>query len=423
MGMDAAPFEDRKIYIPPMTYTGSRAVAASLAAYGFDADVLEPSDADTLELGSRFASGDECYPLKITLGDILKLFFLKGHDPERTAIFMPVSEGPCRFGQYVPLIQKILKDRGLGQVLFMSPNCVDGYGSFKGYFEEMKLTVWIGIVASDILRKLLLRFRPYETTYGSADNAYEVSLDQICGTIKKFGKNKRACLREVKGVLCEVKKRFDSLPIREERRPIIGVVGEIFCRLNKFSNMDLLRKVESFGGEAWQSDVAEWVYYTDRENERMLARSGKRFSFEMLSAKTKYFFQKRVEHELYSPFTDHFSGREEPEEVTELLDLASPYLSKEGALGEMILSVGKTHYYHGKGTAGVIDISPFSCMNGIVSESIYYRLSGDLGGFPIRIFYFDEIHRDITFELEIFMDMARGYERAQGDGRKIEVQA
>ena len=41
--------------------------------------------------------------------------------------------------------------------------------------------------------------------------------------------------------------------------PLIGVVGEIFCRLNTFSNEDLIRKLEGYGAEACLSHIAEWV--------------------------------------------------------------------------------------------------------------------------------------------------------------------
>ncbi len=409
MGNSERGFEGKKVYVHPMTYTGARAVAAALSAFGFDAEVIPPSDEKTLELGSMYASGDECYPLKITLGDVLKLFMVEGRKPENTAIFMPSSSGPCRFGQYVPLIQKILKEVGLGQVTFMSPTCDDGYGSFHGIFDEVKRCAWIGIVASDILRKLTLRYRPYELNAGDTDRAYERSLDEICDLLAAWGKTHTLCLREVKKGLIGVRERFRSLPRCEEERPLIGVVGEIFCRLNRFSNTDILRLVESMGGETWQSDVGEWVSYTDVENERILARRGRRFSWDMFIARMKYSYQKKVEHQMYSIFEEDFKEREEPGDVTEILSLAQPYLPQEGALGEMTLSVGKTAYYSRKGASGVIDLSPFSCMNGIISEAVYYRLSADLGGFPVKIFYFDETHRDISLELEIFMDMAGKY--------------
>jgi len=57
----------------------------------------------------------------------------------------------------------------------------------------------------------------------------------------------------------------------------------------------------------------------------------------------------------------------------------------------------------------VLDINPFSCMNGIVSEAVYPRLSRDCDGLPVRVFYFDGTRVDRRYELDIFMDLVREY--------------
>jgi predicted nucleotide-binding protein (sugar kinase/HSP70/actin superfamily) len=61
---------------------------------------------------------------------------------------------------------------------------------------------------------------------------------------------------------------------------------------------------------------------------------------------------------------------------------------------------------------GILDISPFTCMNGIVSEAIYPRVSADLGGLPVRSLYFDGTAADLDLELGVFVEMARAYHRA-----------
>ena len=115
------------------------------------------------------------------------------------------------------------------------------------------------------------------------------------------------------------------------------------------------------------------------------------------------------------PFRDLLIGREEPESLVELLEHARPYLPHEGALGEMVLSVGKAVHLWKRRAHGVIDISPFTCMNGIISEAIYPRLSRDLGGFPIKNFYFDGKPTALDRDIEIFLELARGYRsRAEG---------
>jgi predicted nucleotide-binding protein (sugar kinase/HSP70/actin superfamily) len=75
----------------------------------------------------------------------------------------------------------------------------------------------------------------------------------------------------------------------------------------------------------------------------------------------------------------------------------------------MVLSVGKTIYLHRKGADGIIDISPFSCMNGIVSEAVYHSVSRDHDEIPIRNFYFDATSSNMQRDLDIFMELAAGY--------------
>ena len=153
-------------------------------------------------------------------------------------------------------------------------------------------------------------------------------------------------------------------------QPLIGVVGEIFCRLHTFSNEDLVRRMEEYGGEGWTRDITEWVWYTNSEQFRKLKLNGRLH----LQGRPEAWIRKRVQHRdeqvLLEPFNEEFVGYEEPD-IHEVLEYARPYLPADGALGEMVLNVGKAVYLAKKGADGIIDISPFTCMNGIVCEAIY----------------------------------------------------
>ena len=202
-------------------------------------------------------------------------------------------------------------------------------------------------------------------------------------------------------------------------RPLIGLVGEIFCRLNTFVNREAIRRVEAHGGEAWISDVSEWVWYTNWSQKFLLTRDGQRFSPAMLAVLVKNFFQRRYEKKLLAPFAEDFTGYEEPHDLqAEVLGPGRPYLPAEGALGEMALSVGKSVYLYEKGADGIIDISPFSCMNGIISEAVYHAISRDHDGIPIRNFYFDASSSNMDRDLDIFMELAISYSRRKKKQRR-----
>jgi predicted nucleotide-binding protein (sugar kinase/HSP70/actin superfamily) len=393
-----------------MAYGSARSFASAFRAIGLDAEPTPPSDHRTSELGARFTSGDECYPAKVTVGDFMRL--LEGAaDPSRIALFMPTAEGPCRFGQYAPYLRHVLDANGYQAVEILSPSSQNAYGGLGDLAKPFVRTAWRALVAADLLQKALLLHRPYEPARGDAETLYEESLDDLCRTLERTPVAPGVQLAALRDAMVRGRDRFRGLGAhRDGSRPLIGIVGEIFCRLNTFSNENLVRALEEYGAEAWLSDIVEWIWYTESERFRKLKLTGRFWTLEALGAWVRDRVQKRDEHTLAAPFKEDFAGREEPD-IYEILECARPYLPREGAFGEMVLNVGKAVYLAKNGAAGIIDISPFTCMNGIVCEAIYPRVSRDWGGIPIRNFYFDGTQSDLDRDLGVYMELARGYRK------------
>lgn len=407
-----SPLEGKTLYVPGMDYAASRLFCSVFKSLGVNAIPNINSDSKTLELGSKYTSGEECLPEKITVGDFMKVVLSPDFDVDNTAFFMPISNGPCRFGQYAPYFKQILKKTGHGDVNVISPSGEDGYSGVAENTNTMLRKAWTALIAADIVRKMLHKIRPYEKMKGTTDKVFERAIERLEYILSK--KDISAGKAHVMAVnaLKEIKREFMHIPADyTKERPLIGVVGEIFCRLNDFSNNDLIRHVEELGGECWLSDMAEWLWYANWEERKNLGYAGKGvFAKESIIARVKQFIQHMDEKKLYNVFKNEFLGYEEPEKVEITLSLANPYLYAETAIGETILSVGKAVYLYGKGADGIIDISPFSCMNGIVSEAVYPVVSKDHEDFPIKSLYFDGSSiASIERDLPIFMEMARGY--------------
>jgi predicted nucleotide-binding protein (sugar kinase/HSP70/actin superfamily) len=394
-----------------MAYGSGRTFAAAFRALGLDADITPPSDHRTRELGARFTSGDECYPAKVTIGDFMKVLEMPGADPARIALFMPTADGPCRFGQYATYLRRILDHNGYPHTAVLSPSSRDGYGDFGELARPFVRTAWRALVSADILQKMLLKTRPHELKKGDTEAAYEEALADICGTIEKTELTPSVQLKAMHDSLVRCRNLFRTVKVqRNSSTPLIGIVGEIFCRLHSFSNEDLVRRLEEYEAEGWLSDITEWVWYTISEQFRNLKLKGRQVSFEALGAWIRKRVQMHDEHVLLEPFREDFAGYEEPS-VQEVLEAAKPYLPRDGALGEMVLNVGKAVCLARRGVDGIIDISPFTCMNGIVCEAVYPRVSRDLDGIPIRNFYFDGTQSDLDRDLGVYLELARTYQR------------
>ncbi len=400
-----------RLYLSRMTDCGTEALAAAFRSAGIEAAVLPTPDARSLALGAQQLTGEECLPAKVTLGDYLKVAESPGFDPARTAFMMPTTEGPCRFGQYAACFRAVFRRLGYPEVLVVSPTSGDGYQRDDALDQTLTRSLWRAVVASDILRKLLLKTRPYEATAGDTQAAYATSRDELCRALEQPYRSGRAQRAALGASLTRIRDRFRGLPARYERgRLLIGIQGEIFCRMEEFSNEAVILRLEACGAEAWLSDISEWVWYCNADQEFLLRMAGRRHSLALLGAKLRDRIQRADETALREIFAADFVGYEEPEGIGEILRAGEPYLPQAGAGGEMVLSAGKVDYFFRKGVDGILDVSPFSCMNGIVSEALYPRQSQEHADLPIRNFYVDGKGRDMTEDLEIFLELARAYQ-------------
>lgn len=406
------PDPRRTLYLPPMCRHVA-AVAAVFRGLGFPAEVLPESDPDTVAEGRAFTSGKECYPLVLTIGDFVKLTKRPGFDPARSSLLMPTSNGPCRFGQYSRLLRLTMGRLGLNEVPVVAlDQGPEMYRQLKLASPEggrLPKVIWLAIVATDLLNKALWQTRPYETRAGAADQAFQESLGEL---IRLF-ENGAAGGPELDAAMRRARERFEAIEVNGlgPRRPKVALVGEIYVRNNDFSNEDVARKVEFYGGEAALPTFAEWVLYTG-EVVRMRAARGRhwrKYAGSWLTAKGQSHLMKRLENH----WRGFFPQEREPE-VAELLKLASPYLDRSFQ-GEAVLSLGKSAELCRHGARGVINLMPFTCMPGLVVSSLAKTFRDDHQGLPfLNLAYDGQSQTNSDTRLEAFMHQVKEFAAARG---------
>ena len=113
----------------------------------------------------------------------------------------------------------------------------------------------MGLLYGDVLMRVLYATRPYEKVEGSANELYEKWSQRILWSIdrcsiSKFNRNLR-----------EIVKDFDELPLRDIKKPKVGVVGEILVKYHPMANNDIVDVIESEGGEAVVLDLIDFFLY------------------------------------------------------------------------------------------------------------------------------------------------------------------
>lgn len=401
---------NRKLFIPRMPSESAMAFAAAFRSVGVDATITPESDTKTLEIGAKYTHGDECLPQKVTMGDFFNVLN-NGLAPHEVAFFMPTADGPCRFGQYAPLFDKTFRNLGYQDVMIISPTSITGYEELGEHGDEFIRTGWRALVAVELLSKLLHVTKPYEKKQGESKKTFTKHLNIICSILERMISQKTKLKQLVTALTC-ARDEFRIIPRIDRREvPVIGIVGEIFCRLNTFSNQNLVSEIEKQGGMVWMSDITEWVRYAMAERKYKLIHNGKKFSKAMFAFTIKNYFLEKDEHEMSAPLIDDLKIMKEPEKFYEMLELGEKYLPFGKVSGEMVVSIGRACYLQKHGVDGIIDISPFTCMNGIVAEAIYPKLSRDHSNIPIKTFYFDGIPLDLERDVGIFLELARNYKK------------
>ena len=390
----------KKIYIPHMC-DHSFAVAAAFQACGVEADVFPESDEETLYWGRKLTSGKECYPCILTTGDMVKLVKDPHFDHQRAAFFMPSGNGPCRFGQYHRFHRLVLDDLGFHHVPIYSPNQDETLYSDLGIMGSRFTRLgWQGIVAVDLLMKKMLETRPYEKERGKTDQVYQSSLKRVCEAIQQRG--------DLKETLQKGLEDFNQIEVEKlGSKPLIGIVGEIFVRLNRFANEDVIRKIEQFGGEAWIAPLTEWILYVNTISKKRSLRK-KSFS-NLLKVFLTDYFQKKDEHELEKIFKHQLRHPGEPK-TKSIFKKAKPYLDSSFE-GEAVLSMGKTIDYAKRGASGVVNIMPFTCMPGTIVSTLLKRYQEENNNIPILNMAYDGQEQTNTLtRLEAFMYQTKEFQ-------------
>jgi len=390
---------DKTFLIPQMNRIGGRLLAAVFRGFGIRAQCIPTYKG--LDLGKEFTSGKECYPCQITTGDIL--YFLKtekerlgdAFDPEEYIYFMPESDGPCRFGMYNKY-QRIVLDSfpEFAPVRIGSLTTRDGY-SLDGIIDpdrvlDLRKTSFFSVVVADILDRLLWRIRPYEREPGAADAFVEGSTREMEEVFEREGARKRfdRILDALEGVVEEARAIIDpAVP----RKPLIGIVGEIYLRTHEASNQHLIRVLERYGAEAVNASIAEWINYTayDRLRETKIALRLALKQFRLGIVREQIREMAGFAGDLYY---QEFRQRQIYKRIRALLDVAPDHrvahlekvLKKDDLysfdLGtEACLSIAGIVEYAREGYNGVVNVYPFTCMPSTTTSAIVRPIMNDLG--------------------------------------------
>jgi predicted nucleotide-binding protein (sugar kinase/HSP70/actin superfamily) len=345
---------------------GPNWVAFKTLFTSLDLDVVvpDPTNREAIKIGVKQSPEFVCFPFKATIGDFVNAIE-KGAD----TLVMAIDCGPCRFGFYASVQERILKDMGyknitlipLDQADLLEFNWVKTLQEVSGKKDLFAYSKFVKAVIFFLKKAKLLNdiqtaeglFRAYERNQGDTTRVFKQILTKLdqANTLKK--------LRNFKNV---IKEDFNTIDVDRTRNPLkVMLSGEIHISLEPFVNVDIRRKLGEMGVEIHQFlSLYDWVVHKFHLN----------------------YHRKWLEY------------------------LARPYLPMDIG-GEAVWVLGSYIHAAQSGFDGFVHEYPFTCMPEVAARTIITNKLKKQYDLPIIYFSFDEHSgtEGMRTRLEAFVDL------------------
>ena len=234
----------RTIMIPVLSPAFTKLSVRVIEAAGYRAMPLPMADREAIDLGKRYVHNDICFPAQVNVGEALLALRSGSVKPEEVALGLAKNCESCRAGQYAAIARKALDEAGYPGVPIITTG-EDTKGVHPGFKLGLSFQInmlW-GITMMDGLEMMLRRIRPYELSTGDSDKVFSLWSDLIFDAVPR---DRRLAFRLFQRAVAA----FNSIPCdRSQRRPRVGIIGEILLNFHPASNNYLESYLERNGME------------------------------------------------------------------------------------------------------------------------------------------------------------------------------
>ncbi|MDR0377860.1 MAG: acyl-CoA dehydratase activase, partial [Spirochaetaceae bacterium] len=190
-----------KVLLSNMGAISTEYIGAALRRLGINAEAMPVATSKTIQIARSHASGKECVPSHLLLGSVLQFFAGKKYrKDELYLLFVPITSGPCRTGQYYVYYENLFRDLRLENVVVMTLSADNSYGELGPGFA---LAMWKGLVLSDYLKDIQTSLKALAADPRKAQADFETSWRKVMHAVEH---NPAHIWQELKQVAEDVKK-------------------------------------------------------------------------------------------------------------------------------------------------------------------------------------------------------------------------
>jgi predicted CoA-substrate-specific enzyme activase len=346
----------KTILIPNWDTIVSPLITANLKWAGYDARLLEEND-DLIRESMRHNTG-QCIPVNIILEDFAA--YIRSHDldPSETALWMGTSKGACNLPLFPYYMKSLLESHGpemaganiyLGEITFIDLSPVIAVRGYLAY------------LLGGMMRRLSCSIRPYEYIPGKTDTILQLGLNILENAF--LGEQKITDAIEKATSLMETIDRHPG------KRRKVAVFGDLYVRDNDILNQDLVRFIETSGGEVVTTPYNVYMKIISRAVFRQLLHDHniKRFLvFRSLLSVAELLETKYTTY--FDELSEELTAGDDPA-VEKYLNTFNISLFQEGESWENILKIFHLTRTH-PDLALFVQTNPAFCCPSLVTEAM-----------------------------------------------------
>lgn len=363
--------KDYTILCPQMSPIHFELLQPAFRACGYNFEILDNDNRHSIDVGLKYVNNDACYPSLCVVGQIMDALLSGKYDLHKVAVVITQTGGGCRATNYIGFIRRALEKAGLEYIPVVSIN-MSGLESNPGFQlnAELLTRAAYGAIFGDIFMRCVYRMRPYEKETGSV-NALHRKWVKICQDFlssKKlpgYFKFRRLCRQIIE--------EFDAVPVTDEKKPRVGIVGEILVKFAPMANNHLVELLEAEGAEAVVPDLLDFMLYCFYNQIYKAEHLGTKKS-SASTARLAIWAIGQVRGAAASAFkkSRHFAP---PASIYDLVSYAEPIVSIGNQTGEGWFLTGEMVELIHQGVNNIVCTQPFGCLpNHVVGKGVIKEL-------------------------------------------------
>ena len=358
--------KDYTILCPQMTPIHFDLIETAFNVSGYRLEVLNRDEREAVNLGLKYVNNDACYPSIIVVGQIMSALLSGKYDLNKTAVLISQTGGGCRASNYIGFIRRALEKAGMEQIPVISIN-LSGLEKNPGFKLTPQLLIR-GVYAAffgDVFMRCVYRMRPYEQVKGTTDKLHK----KWVGICKKFISSRYPTYGQFKKICRQIIREFDNIPITDEQKPKVGIVGEILVKFLPAANNHLVELLEAEGAEAVMPDLIDFLLYCFyNSNFKAEALGMKKSTATLSNIGIKLVEQIRGAAARVFQASRHFTP---PAHIEDLAKYAKDIVSLGNQTGEGWFLTGEMLELIHSGVNNIVCTQPFGCLpNHVVGKGV-----------------------------------------------------